>query len=132
MSNSSRNIDYFMTFLDLAHRIESVELSHGPLRPHSPVCLQLSGTSRPQLVRTCVLPRKSPQDGLKRPTCAPSPPDWTPIRMRIHEARVDSDVSVCWSRWLALAEAEALEVEVRNFSLNGSIKNRTGAFLRLG
>ena len=26
MSNSSRNIDYFMTSLDLAHRIGSVEL----------------------------------------------------------------------------------------------------------
>ena len=46
MSNSPRNIDYFMTSLDLAHRIESVELSHGPLRPHLPVCLQLSGTHR--------------------------------------------------------------------------------------
>ena len=110
MSNSSRYIDYFMTSLDLAHRIESVELSHGPLRPHLPVCLQLSGTSRPQLVRTRVWPRKLPQDGLKRPTCAPAPPDWTSVRMRIHEARADKDVSACWSRWLALAEGETLDL----------------------
>ena len=30
--------------------------------------------------------------------------------MRIHEARADSDVSVCWSRWLALAEVGALDL----------------------
>ena len=99
-----------MTSLDLAHRIESVELSHGPLRPHLPHCLQLSGTSRPQLVRTCVRPRKLPQDGLKRPTCALAPPDWTSVRMRIHEARADNDVSACRSRWLALAESEASDL----------------------
>ena len=64
LSNSSRIIDYFMTSLDLAHSIESVELSHVPLKPHLSVCLQLSGTSRPQLVRTCVRPRKLHQDGL--------------------------------------------------------------------
>ena len=30
--------------------------------------------------------------------------------MRIHEARADSDVSVCWNRWLALAETETLDL----------------------
>ena len=62
----------------------------------------------PSLCETCLRPRKLLEDGLKRPTCAPAPPDWTPVRMRIHEARADSDVSVCWSRWRALAEGEAL------------------------
>ena len=42
-----RNIDYFMISWDLVHRIESVELSRGPLRPHSQVCLQFIGTSSP-------------------------------------------------------------------------------------
>ena len=63
-----------------------------------------------QLVRTCVRPRKLPQDGTKRPMCAFTPPDWTSVRMRIHEARADNDVSACWSRWLALAEGEALDL----------------------
>ena len=94
-------------WIRLAHRIENVELSHGPIRP---VCLQLSGPSRPQLTRTCVRPRKLPQGGLKRPTCAPAPPDWTSVRMRIHEARADNDVPACWSRWFTLTEGEALDL----------------------
>ena len=110
MSNCSRNIDYFLISLDLAHRLESVELSAGHFRPHSPVCLCLSGTSCPQIVRTCVRPRKLPQDCLKRPTCAPAPPDWNSVSSIIQEAQTELDVSECWCRWLALAEAEALDL----------------------
>ena len=59
MSNSSRHIDYFTASSDSAQKVLSF--------------LQLFGTSRLQLVRTCVRPRKLLQDGLKRPTCAPLP-----------------------------------------------------------
>ena len=38
------------------------------------------------------------------------PPDWSSVRMRIHETRADKDVSECWSSWLALAEGEALDL----------------------
>ena len=52
LHDAQRNIDYFMISWDLAQRIESVELSRGPLRFHSQVCLQLIGTGRLQLVRS--------------------------------------------------------------------------------
>ena len=94
-----------MTSLDLAHRIESVELSHGPLRP-----LYVSNYLEPADPSLC-----EPVCGLAScPRTASSgervPPDWTSVRMRIHEARADKDASACWSSWLALAEGEALDL----------------------
>ena len=107
MSKRSRNVGHFMTSLDLAHRIVSVELSHGPLRPHSPVYLQLSGTSRPQIVRDLVCglascPRMaSSGQRVLQPLL---------IGLLFGRAFMSRKRTVCWSRWLALAEAEALDL----------------------
>ena len=134
-----------MTSLDLAHRIENVEIHMARsgltpwyvskhLEPVDPACANLCAASQVapgwhQAANVCFYP-----------------PDWTSVRMRI-EARADNDVSACWSRWLALAEGEALDLcdvhgQQRAASVgrgqellfvNANIeKNRTGVLLRHG
>ena len=56
-SNSSRNIDYVLLSPALAHRLESVELSRGPLRPHSPVVSTYRAPVAPSLCEPVCGPR---------------------------------------------------------------------------
>ena len=79
--------------MDLAHRIESVELSHGQLRPHLPAV----SNQEPVDPSLCELVY-----GLAScPRTDSSGQRVLPIGLlygRIHEARADKDVSSCWSR----------------------------------
>ena len=107
VSNSSRHIDYLMTSSDLAQRTESVELLHGPLRPHLPLCLQLSGTSRPQLVRTIASCPRTASSGQRVLLPLPIGLLYGCAFMRRERTRMCPRV---WSSWLALAEGEARDL----------------------